>query len=322
MTQYPYIDIPFNLRHTCWFCGEPSNHSVEFPKTASLFAKVGHAPIALPACKECTSVKYSKDLTSIWAVRGQIKHALIDKYAKHLGIGENWTEQELIDSEFTGSTLGGFGRSAWKMYQIAKQRVEYQGWPLSLDNIAIEAYDETSGFEFEGTRYASLHSCIDYFTKAAGVDKELLSELVNIVSSERFSYALRIAKLNKNISNTKRLAIIDEVLLQESEQQEILLEQANAMFNPNIEEISIAGSTAPVFAIQWALANKVKDLAHLCALEDDYFDYFEHLGGPAAFMSYNGLQLYVQARQNPEWVNKSDPNKQYWPSEAGTSEHM
>ena len=84
------------------------------------------------------------------------------------------------------------------------------------------------------------------------------------------------------------------------------------MFNPNIEEVSVAGSTAPVFAIQWALANKVEDLAQLCALEDDYFDYFEHLGGPAAFMSYNGLQLYLESRQDLEWVEKLDPNKQYW----------
>ncbi|WP_210455493.1 hypothetical protein [Vibrio crassostreae] len=312
MTQYSYIDIPFNLRHTCWFCGEPSSNLVEFPKTAQAVAKIGHSPIALPACNECARINYSKNLTSIWSVRDQIKHTLIDKYAKHLGIGENWTEQELLDSDFSGSTLGGFGRSAWKMYQIAKQRVDYKGWPLSVDDIPLEVYDETSGFEFDGTRYASINSCIDYFTKAAGVDKELLSQLVDIVSSDRFSYALRIAKLNKSVSNTKRSEIVEEVLQQESEQEEILLEQANSMFNPNVEEVNISGSVAPVFAIQWALANKVEDLAHLCALEDEYFDYFEHLGGPAAFMSYNGLQLYLESRQDPEWVEKSDPNKQYW----------
>lgn len=118
-------------------------------------------------------------------MRDQIQHTLIDKYAKHLGIGENWTEQELIDSDFSGSTLGGFGRSAWKMYQIAKQRVDYKGWPLSVDDISLEVYDETSGFEFDGTRYASINSCVDYFTKAAGVDKELLSQLIDIVSSDR-----------------------------------------------------------------------------------------------------------------------------------------
>ncbi|NOI54127.1 hypothetical protein F0248_13630 [Vibrio crassostreae] len=312
VNTYSYIDIPFNLRHTCWFCGEPSSNLVEFPKTAQAVAKIGHSPIALPACNECARINYSKNLTSIWSVRDQIKHTLIDKYAKHLGIGENWTEQELIDSDFSGSTLGGFGRSAWKMYQIAKQRVDYKGWPLSVDDIPLEVYDETSGFEFDGTRYASINSCIDYFTKAAGVDKELLSQLVDIVSSDRFSYALRIAKLNKSVSNTKRSEIVEEVLQQESEQEEILLEQANSMFNPNVEEVNISGSVAPVFAIQWALANKVEDLAHLCALEDEYFDYFEHLGGPAAFMSYNGLQLYLESRQDPEWVEKSDPNKQYW----------
>jgi len=312
MNTYSHIDTPFNLRYTCWFCGEPSSNLVEFPKTAQAVAKIGHSPIALPACNECARVNYSKNLTSIWSVRDQIKHTLIDKYAKHLGIGENWTEQELIDSDFSGSTLGGFGRSAWKMYQIAKQRVDYKGWPLLVDDIPLEVYDETSGFEFDGTRYASINSCIDYFTKAAGVDKELLSQLVDIVSSDRFSYALRIAKLNKNVSNTKRSEIVEEVLQQESEQEEILLEQANSMFNPNVEEVNISGSIAPVFAIQWALANKVKNLAHLCALEDEYFDYFEHLGGPAAFMSYNGLQLYLESRQDPEWVEKSDPNKQYW----------
>jgi len=29
-------------------------------------------------------------------------------------------------------------------------------------------------------------------------------------------------------------------------------------------------------------------------------------------MSYNGLQLYLESRQDPEWVEKLDPNKQYW----------
>jgi len=309
---YSKIDVPFNSRHTCWFCGEPSSDSIEFPKATDSIAKLEHPPLEIPACTECQGISYSKSLTSIWALRNKIKQAIINKYAKHLGVGENWTEQELLYCEFSGAILGGFGKSAWKMYQIAKQRVEYKGWPLSVDDIPLEVYDETSGFEFNGTRYASIHSCIDYFTKAAGVDKELLSQLVDIVSSDRFSYALRIAKLNKSVSNTKRSEIIEEVLQQESEQEEILLEQANAMFNPNIEEVTVAGSTAPVFAIQWALANKVENLAQLCALEDEYFDYFEHLGGPTAFMSYNGLQLYLEAREDPDWVEENDPNKQYW----------
>ncbi|WP_394247452.1 hypothetical protein [Vibrio profundi] len=309
-----HIDIPFNSRHTCWFCGEPSSHSIEFPKSAGSIAKLEHPPIALPACKECASVSCPKGLTSIWMLRDKIKQALITKYAKHLGIGENWTEQELIDSEFSGAILSGFGKSAWKMYQIAQQRVDYQGWALAIDTIPLNTYDESTGFEFNGIRYANVYSCIDYFAKAAGVNKELLTQLVDIVTPDRFGYALRVAKLNKNASKAARLDIVEEVLQQESEQEEMELEQKRLelAFNDNVEEVNISGSIAPKFAIQWALAQKVKDLNHLCSLEDDYFNYFEHLGGPAAYLSYNGLQLYLEARENPEWVEKKDPNKQYW----------
>ena len=225
MTTYSHIDIPFNQRHTCWFCGEPSSDSFEFPRAAESIAKLEHPPLAIPACGECQSISYPKSVTSIWVLRDKIKQALINKYAKHLGIGENWTEQELIDSEFSGAILGGFGKSAWKMYQIAKQRVDYQGWPLAIDTIPLNVYDESAGFEFDGTRYANVYSCIDYFAKAAGVNKELLTQLVDIVTPARFGYALRIAKLNKSASKAARLDIVDEVLQQESEQEEIELER-------------------------------------------------------------------------------------------------
>ena len=311
---YSKIDVPFNSRHTCWFCGEPSSDSFEFPRAAESIAKLEHPPLAIPACGECQSISYPKSVTSIWVLRDKIKQALINKYAKHLGIGENWTEQELIDSEFSGAILGGFGKSAWKMYQIAKQRVDYQGWPLAIDTIPLNVYDESAGFEFDGTRYANVYSCIDYFAKAAGVNKELLTQLVDIVTPARFGYALRIAKLNKSASKAARLDIVDEVLQQESEQEEIELERQHfsLTFDEDAEEVNISGSIAPKFAIQWALAHKVKDLDHLCSLEDDYFDYFEHLGGPAAFMSYNGLQLYLESREDPVWVENQDPNKDLW----------
>ena len=247
-------------------------------------------------------------------LRDKLKQALMIKYAKHLGVGENWTEQELIESDFSGAILGGFGKSAWKMYEIAKQRIEYQGWPLSVDDIPIEAYDDNNGFEFDGTRYASVQSCIDYFSKAAGINKELMTELVEIVSPVRFGYALRIAKINKRASHSLRMQIIDEVLRQEADQQEIQQEKQPLELAPaqGLQEVVISGTVAPIFAIQWALSNKIKNFDHLCSLEDDYFDDFEYLGGTAAFLSYNGLQLYLESRENSEWVEQHDPNKEYW----------
>ncbi|MGR5261399.1 hypothetical protein ACPV5Q_15730 [Vibrio astriarenae] len=312
-SSFLQVDIPFNQRHTCWFCGEPSNDYIDFPKSQKAIARLEHQPLALPACSECSKFQYKDDILSIWRLRYHIKHALISKYAKHLGIGENWTEKELQESEFTGSLLGGFGESAWAMYEIAKERVSYKGWELTINDIALDGYDDTSGFEFDGVRYLSVNTCIDYFVKATGLDRELLIGLIDIVSTDRFAYALRIAQLNKNVSNRERAEILDEIATQETEQEEINSHTVQTELEiTDVEEVVISGTTAPAFAIQWAITKNVKNLDDLCAIEDDYFDNFEHLGGPAAFMSYNGLQLYLEAREDKDWATENDPNSLLW----------
>ncbi|MGR5407605.1 hypothetical protein [Vibrio alfacsensis] len=313
-TLFKQIDIPFDFRHTCWFCGEPSQDFINFPASVHLIPKLEHEPIAIPACDECSRITFPNDIRCAWSLRDHIKNILIVRYAKHLGIGENWTEQELVDTEFSGSSLGGFGRSAWAMFEIAKTRVSFSGWSLSVDEVPLVNYDETSGFTFDGTKYLSLSSCIDYYEKATGIDKELLTKLVDIVKPERFGYALKISKLNKGLSHSERLDILEEIALQETEQEEI---DNDAQFRQryidvSIEDVMIEGCVAPAFSIQWALSKGVRNLDHLCAFEDDYFDEFEYLGGPAAFMTYNGLQLYLEARENKRWVEDNDPNRALW----------
>ncbi|MDR9831697.1 hypothetical protein RCJ22_39590 [Vibrio sp. FNV 38] len=312
--SHTHIDVPFHLRHTCWFCGEPSADQVCLPKTAQSLKLLEHEALAIPACDECAKFGFPGSVRSIYELRDCIKHSLIDKYAKHLGIGENWTQQELQNSEFTGAILEGFGRSAWEMYQIARERVDYVGWAVVVNEMPILAYDDTSGFTFNKTRFPSLSACIHFYTKAAGVDKELLTELVRLVTPSRFAYALQIAKLNKRVSNIRRDEILEEVRQQESEQEEIAIDNANAgeREQSDIEAITVAGATAPVFAIQWALQNRIHTLAVLCEHEDDYFDKFAHLGGTQAYMTYHGLQLYFEARQDPAWVEAHDTNRDLW----------
>ncbi|EGU33797.1 hypothetical protein VIBRN418_15833 [Vibrio sp. N418] len=305
------IDIPFNCRHICWFCGEPSSRSLLFPRHAS--KKSQHTALSVPACSECDSIKYPSKVDSIWVLRAYLKQALITKYTKHLAIGENWTEQELLESNFSGAILGGFGQSAWQMYEIAKQRIAFEGWPLSIDDLPFYTLDDTSGFEFNGTRYSSLNACIDFFVDATGIDKDLLTELVDIVMTKQFAYALKIAKLNKRISPARRHQIIEEIGLQEAEKREAEFERlTQSTINDAIEAVEVAGTLAPIFAIQWAMEKGADTLADLCTLEDEYFDEFEHLGGAAAFASYNGLQLYLNAREDADWIEANDPNKDLW----------
>ncbi|KII75638.1 hypothetical protein [Vibrio renipiscarius] len=311
MLNHTPIDIPFNFRHTCWFCGEPSSKSLHFPRQASKTSQ--HTALTLPACRECDAIKYPSKVNSIWVLRAYLKQALITKYTKHLAIGENWTEQELLESGFSGALLGGFGDSAWQMYEIAKQRIAFEGWPLSIDDLPFYTIDDTSGFEYNETRFSSLSTCIDFFVAATGVDHDLLTQLIDIVTPNRFDYALKIAKLNKRVSPTRRNQIIEEITAQEDEKREAEFERlAQSTINDAIIDVEVSGTIAPAFAIQWAMERGAKSLFELCPLEDEYFDDFEHLGGAAAFASYNGLQLYLKAREDQAWIDANDPNKDLW----------
>lgn len=312
MSQYTFIDIPFNYRHTCWFCGEPASRVFDFPKNLKHVHYLQHDPMTLPACSECAAVNVASDTATIWAVRDHVKQALMNKYGDHLAIGQNWTQQELEQSEFSGALLGGFGESAWQMYLIAKQRISYQGWPLMLDSIPVEGESEAYGFEFDGVRYISLNTCIDHLIKSLRLDKELLPELVDILGPERLDYALKIAKLNKAIIPYQRDRILAEVRQQIDDQQEIERQAQAAGEFTDIEAVEVGDGVATVESIQWALNHGVVDLPALCEQEDAFFDEFAHLGGPQCYMNYYGLQLYFEARQDVTWAEDNDPNKAFF----------
>ncbi|OEF23108.1 hypothetical protein [Aliivibrio logei] len=314
MSHYSLIDIPFNLRHVCWFCGEPSFDLLSFPKATHQIRQITHQGIDLPACKECLSLPAAGVSESIWSFRDKIKHDLMNKYAKHLGIGLQWTEAELAESEFDGAILEGFGKSAWPMYEIAKARVEYTGWDLTIDNEALDGYDESSGYEFDGIRYLSIQTCIEHHVKALSLDLVLLETLVEIVGSDRFGYALKIAKFNREISSRDRNTIINEILTQEQDKLDIQeLEQLKQTTHTlPLVPVSVDGSIAQPEAIEWAIKNNCVSLTLLIEQEDEFFDEFEHLGGPMAFALFDGLQLYLNARANTQWIQDNDPNAELW----------
>ncbi|MGL5359588.1 MAG: hypothetical protein ACRDBI_07705 [Shewanella sp.] len=198
-TPIPRIDIPFDKRHTCWFCAEPSNsyfcyHSQHHSS---------HPSLAVPACSECAKLAKQQPLTSIWDCRMAVKDALMRIYAKHLAIGINWTQAELAESEFSCKVFEGFKKSAWMMYQIARDRINAPPWPIMLDGVAIEDQGQHLGFEFDGIRYSSLQAAIDYYSNQFTLDGRFLAGLVNVVGKARFGYALRLARIH--IAATKEL---------------------------------------------------------------------------------------------------------------------
>ncbi|GAD79609.1 hypothetical protein [Vibrio ezurae] len=318
MLDYQAIDIPFNYRHQCWFCGEPSHVTVNFPRKAS--AVFVHPPLQLPTCQECKTIANTCVTDSIWDLRLQVTNALMKRYAKHLGIGVNWTEQELAETQLEGTAFKGFTESAWMMYEIAKGRVEFTGWPLAIHGLPLDIIDDSYGFEFDGARFINFQTAVDFYQKSESLNKYLLDELVALLGQSQLAYALRIARLYPSVSKRKAEQILAEIGQQQSDRERILhdnhqrapLEGSLQVPTERISKVEINGETAQPEAIAWLMNRNIRTLAQLQQCEDAFFDEHEHLGGVLAFQLYHGVQLYLEARQDVNWCEQDDPNQQLW----------
>ncbi|MFA0086388.1 hypothetical protein [Vibrio sp. 10N.261.51.F12] len=311
MTEYVIIDIPFESRYRCWFCGEPSNGTLRCLLASYAPQREG---IELPVCTECASFADKKTSKTIWPLRLHIKNRLLNRYAKHLGIGVTWTKEELEQSQLEGAIFEGFRASAWKMYEIARERVDFQGWPLMVDGAAVESFDDTFYFEFLGTRFLSVTSAMEFYVKSEGLDELLLSGLLSALGKEQFEHCLRIARVNPNPSRAVRSRLLDEVE-QQIKERNAMTSLSNSTINAidvqAIKPVQVNQLNVEPEAIAWVMNKGIATLAVLMQFEDRFFEEHEHLGGPRAFQLYNGIQWYLEAREDHEWGSK-DPNEPLW----------
>ncbi|MCG9698007.1 hypothetical protein [Shewanella sp. Isolate11] len=206
------IDTPFNFRHICWFCGEPSGEAVCFPSDEIDFESISHDPISIPSCTECYQISLKINALSVDELRREVKDKIILKYQKELGIGANWTEIELQESDFDCAALSGFRQSAWSMYLIAKERVNFSGWELCIDSLPLDFQYETNSFEFDGLQFKDVSSAIIHYVKIFSLDKQLLTESVDILGVDKFAQAVKFCRLNPVESNRERNALIEDLL--------------------------------------------------------------------------------------------------------------
>lgn len=208
--QAPLIDIPFDCRHQCWFCGEPSAMELSYTKEHY----TPHPSLMVPACKECFKIAKQHKLTSIWDCKMAVKDELMRIYEKHLAIGVNWTQQELEESEFEDKVFGGFKKSAWMMYEIARDRVNYPAWPLSLNGVTIDDFGYNTDFSFDGVNYSSVTQAIKFYAKQFVLDKRFLEDIISIVGKQRFGFAIRVAQINIAATSELKRQVINDLKLE------------------------------------------------------------------------------------------------------------
>lgn len=140
-----------------------------------------------------------------------VKDALMRIYAKHLAIGINWTEEELAESEFSCKVFEGFKKSAWMMYQIARDRINAPGWPLVLEGEEIDDQGYNAGFEFDGVTFNSVNAAIQYYSTQFTLDPQFFAELLRLVGRARFNYALRLARIHIAAAKEMKRQVLQDV---------------------------------------------------------------------------------------------------------------
>mgnify|MGYP000143705067 CR=1 FL=1 len=202
------LDIPFDCRFTCWFCGEGSHKTIvtTIPTHQSSYT------VNTPICDECESYRCHKHVNSLVKLEKLIKEKIVTRSAKELAIGANWTEKELQESELNGGAFDGFKKSGWSMYLIAKDRVNYSGWELSIDGIPIENIMFDEKLEFDGLTFTSFISMLDYLSHSFSINKEFLKQVLTIYGINRAIEAVKFCRLVPNDSKSQRETAVYDLI--------------------------------------------------------------------------------------------------------------
>jgi hypothetical protein len=217
------LDIPFDCRFTCWFCGEGSYQTI----VTSISTHQDNYLVNIPICDECKSYQCHDEEISLVKLGKQIKEKIVLRSAKALSIGANWTESELQESALNGSAFDGFKKSGWQMYLIAKERVNYSGWALSVDGIPIDAEDilDDEEYEFDGLTFTSFISMLDYLSHSFSLNKTFLKKVLTIYGNNRAIEAVKFCRLVPNDSTTEREKALNDLIESFREKEELQFEQ-------------------------------------------------------------------------------------------------
>lgn len=217
-------ETPFNERHCCWFCGEPHDGYSTFPvehsnegehRISTFIVPPPHPALIVQSCNECRVFAKQASLNNIWAIRRFVKEKLLTTYAKHLAIGVNWTPKELANSDFEQGNFAGFARSAWFMYEVAKDRVNYPGWPLVIDGIELDEIEYSTQlvetFSFDGILYPSISEAVKYYCDIFYIDEQYFLKVLGCISKEKatidqalFAKTVRFCRVLVNTSAQER----------------------------------------------------------------------------------------------------------------------
>jgi len=205
------IEVPFEFRHRCWFCGEPSQYGFIFPHEQHVVIACSHPQLTVPSCGECLKIANQPKVDSLSQVRFFVKAELINVYRKDLAIGIHWTPESLAESGFEGGNFEGFQKSAWMMYEIARDRINFPGWPIVYQGVNIDIEQDKEVFVFDGIEYPSIDQAIEHYCKSYDLNKAFFKKVLLIKGSQNFAATVRLCRIYVGATPQERSAALNQL---------------------------------------------------------------------------------------------------------------
>jgi len=176
------IEIPFEFRNCCFFCGEPKyQYSVVTSDSLEL---------SIPSCPDCDSILDKLSYSNLEEARDKIKENLIAKNSDILKIGAHWSKAELNDAEMTGD-LGKFGESAWMTFEIERDRIRFSGWPITVNGVAIDQLSSAHSFEYDGMVFQSRSKMLDFVVDVYDFNNAFFTRVIDLYGDSRIEQAIK-----------------------------------------------------------------------------------------------------------------------------------
>lgn len=208
--HYTSIDVPYDLKHTCFYCGEVADTVDHVPPISMYYDYMAlydeHKPIMVPSCRECNTLLGDSLQSNIYERFGELKKRLTKQLMKYLRYEQLWDDDSVEYAAFTGD-LKKFSERVVVEASIAKERLEWEHWNVSVDGVSIDETSNEDKLQLGGVKFKKYDHVLEYVKRVHKVSTPYFENVVSTVGMDKLDFALTFCKRNP-VKNRQEMEVM------------------------------------------------------------------------------------------------------------------
>lgn len=112
---------------------------------------------------------------------------------------------------------GKFSKAIVKHAQIAKSRLEWEHWPISIDGNILEKSEEGYMIKMDGKEFKRLDHAIEYVKRVYKIPALYFEKVINVVGYVKADPALAVCRTRKVKSEAEMNKVLEDIIESERE---------------------------------------------------------------------------------------------------------